>query len=72
LVLTTAARDAEEEHPRLLATPELLAAVRVEIRKPGTHHQQVYETMKSRRRIVSRQHGPVEGILRLRQTTLQG
>lgn len=43
-----AVRAAEEEHPRLLATPERLEAVRAEIRKPGTHHRQVYETMKAR------------------------
>jgi hypothetical protein len=49
MVLTAGAvQAAEEEHPRLLATPELLEAVRAEIKKPGTHHRQVYETMKAR------------------------
>lgn len=39
LALMPAASRAEEQHPRLLATPELLTALRAEIRKPGTHHQ---------------------------------
>jgi hypothetical protein len=30
---------AEEQHPRLLATPPVLEAIRAEIRKPGSHHQ---------------------------------
>ena len=41
-------RGAEEEHPRILATPELLEAIRAEVRKKGSHHQQVYQTMKTR------------------------
>jgi len=48
MALMAAASRAEEQHPRLLATPELLTALRAEIRKPGTHHRQVYETMKAR------------------------
>ena len=48
LTLMTAASRAEEQHPRLLATPELLAAIRAEVRKPGSHHQQAYEVMKAR------------------------
>ena len=42
------AQAAGEDHPRLLATPERLEAVRAEIRKAGTHHQQVYEAIKAR------------------------
>jgi hypothetical protein len=48
LALSLAATAQDGLENELLATPELLAAVRAEIRKPGTHHRQVYETMKAR------------------------
>lgn len=39
---------AEEQHPRVLATPKLLEAIRAEVGKKGSHHQQVYEAIKTR------------------------
>jgi hypothetical protein len=39
---------AEEEHPRVLATKPLLEAIRAEVQKKGSHHQQVYEAIKAR------------------------
>jgi len=43
-----AATGADEEHPRILATQPLLEKLRAEVRKPRTHHQQVYEAIKAR------------------------
>lgn len=48
MMASGALRGAEEEHPRILASPPLLEKLRAEIRKPGTHHQQVYEAIKTR------------------------
>jgi len=48
VLATGAPCGAEAEHPRILATPKLLEAVRAEVRRKGTHHQQVYEAMRAR------------------------
>ena len=48
LVAAMAAARAQEEHPRLLATKALLEAIRAEVGKKGSHHQQVYDAIKAR------------------------
>jgi len=47
-ILSTAAWAAEEEHPRILAAPPLLESIRAEVKKTGSHHQQVYAAIKTR------------------------
>ncbi len=48
IMLSPATEAAEEQHPRLLATPKLLDAIRAEVRRKASHHQQVYEAIKAR------------------------